>query len=367
MIATFIAIVTVSFALGCATRIGPAPATPRGGAAPASPPPWYLAPPSDSEAALYGVGSAAELPAAKSAALVDIASKLLISVRATLEDRSVVHNDHLEERIESVLVATVRDREFHAYDVVESALSGSNFYALIRVDRSRLILDAISGLRELDRDIEAGLQRASDGSSIAFYLAFVGVEPLIARAEANIELLSLLSNSFDGGPYLERHRAYRDLRERARAHAIVALLPDSESARVVGVVQELISDAGLQTGIVGAGALVADACRTLCIEIVSKWQRRYAARRHIARLTATFRLRDAAGSVAAVREHRVEATALSGWTEAEVAAAEKLRDKLAKDGILTAVGFTSDASDGLALSSTADVERRLRHGAYSVP
>ena len=136
------------------------------------------------------------------------------------------------------------------------------------------------------------------------------------------------------------------------------LLPDGESAHVVDVVQELISDAGLQTEIVETGALVADACRSLCIEIASKWHRRYAVRRYIARLTATFRLRNASGSVAAVRQHRVEATALTGQAEAEVAAAGKLRDKLAQEGILTAVGFTPDASDGLARSSAANVERR---------
>ena len=82
----------------------------------------------------------------------------------------------------------------------------------------------------------------------------------------------------------------------------------------------MISDAGLQTEIVGTRALVAHSCRSLCIEIVSDWNRRYAVRRYIATLTATFRLRNESGSVASVRQHRVEATALTGHAEAEVAA-----------------------------------------------
>ena len=99
----------------------------------AAPPPWYLAPPSDSDGSLYGVGSAPELPAAKSAALVDVASKLLISVRASHSDRRVLDNSGFSQRIESELVAQVRSRQFQAYEVVESALSGGEFVELMYV------------------------------------------------------------------------------------------------------------------------------------------------------------------------------------------------------------------------------------------
>jgi hypothetical protein len=332
------------FALGCASV---APQVSAGPVGPV-PPPWYLSPPGDDTSSFYGVGSAPGLPGAKSAALVDVASKLAVSVRATHSDRQVVTDDRFEQRIESELVSRVKSQKFKAYQVVESALSGRQYYALVRVDRNRLALDMTNSFRELDRDIASRMGRAQEGSALGYYLAYREAKPLIGRARANIELLSTLSPQFDRAPYLARYRAYQDRYETARGRAVVAILPDRESKNVTGVVQELLSDEGLQSEVVRRGARVSSACQSLCIEIETKWQQRYAVRRYISTLTAHFRVKDASGSVAAATQHRTEASSLTGYDEARGAAANKLREELSRVGILEAVGFAVSEDAGFA-------------------
>ena len=345
LLGLLVSVLVVFLAAGCAAvSRSRSPALERPTAA--APPTWYLAPPEDTEHALYGVGSASTLPVAKSVALVDVASKLMISVQSTQWDRMVLRNDQLDQHIESELVTHVRDREFQAYDVVGSALSNGMFYALVRVDRGRLVRDTLDGLRELRRDFTFRLDPAANGTSLAYYIAFREVEPSLRRAEASVELLSMLSPDFDPAPYLTQHGHYRDRYERARGRVVVALMPDGESEPVVDAVQELLSSAGMQSEVFRAESGVGDACRDVCIEIASEWSGRYAARRYMAVLTATFRVRDAAGSVASARQHQVRASALASDEEARLAAVDELREALEREGILQAVGLTPEPSAG---------------------
>jgi hypothetical protein len=347
----FVSSLVVSLLAGCASAppvSSPAPANRTAAALPT----WYLAPPTDTAGALYGVGSASALPAAKSAALVDVASKLMISVQSTLQDRTVLHNDQLDQHIESEIVAHVRDREFQAYEVVESTLSNGLFFALVRVDRSRLILDALDELRALARDLASRLDPTATQTSIAYYMAFRAVEPSLDRAEARVELLSSLSPEFDPTPYRAQHRDYRTRLERAKARVVVALIPSDESGGIVDAVQELLSSAGMQSEVLRGEIEVGEACHDVCIEITSEWSSRYAVRRYMVALTTTFKVRDADGSVISARRHQARGSALAGDKEARLAAVAKLREALEHEGVLQAVGFAPETSAGLAQSAS---------------
>jgi len=341
----------VSLLVGCASlpRVSSAPSESQTAAAL---PPWYLAPPADTAGALYGVGAATGLPAAKSAALVDVASKLTISVQSTLQDRTVLHNNQLDQRIESEIVAQVRDREFQAYDVVESALSHGQFYALVRVDRSRLILDAISELRALRGDLASRLDPTATATPIAYYTAFGAAEPGLERAEARVELLSTLSPEFNPAPWRAEHRDYRSRLEHAKARIVVALVPDDESEPIVDALQRLLSSAGMQSEVVRRQIEPGQACKDLCIEITSEWTGRYAVRRYMAALTTTFKVRHADGSVVSARQHQARGASLTGDKEARQAAVAKLQEALEREGVLQAVGFAPERPTGLAQSAS---------------
>jgi hypothetical protein len=341
----------VSLLAGCASLPRVSSPAPENRAA-AALPTWYLAPPADTAGALYGVGSASSLPGAKSAALVDVASKLMISVQSTLQDRTVLHNDQLDQHIESEIVAQVRDREFQAYDVVESALSDGLFYALVRVDRSRLIVDALDDLRAVRGDLASRLDPTATQTWTAYYMAFRAVEPSLDRAEAHVELLSTLSPEFDPAPYRAQHRGYRARLERAKARIVVALIPDDESGHILNTVQRLLSSAGMQSEVLGGEIEAAEACHDLCIEITSEWSDRYVVRRYMAALTTTFKVHDADGSVVSSRQHKARGSSLTGDKEARLAAVAKLHEALEREGVLQAVGFAPERSTGLAQAAS---------------
>jgi hypothetical protein len=330
-------VLCVLTAIGCATPVVPAPPV---ASAPASTPPtWYLTPPPDTETALYGVGSSAELPGAKSAALIDVAARLRISVRSRQVDRSVLHNDQLEQHIESELESRVRDREFRAYEVVENALSAGTYYTLVRIDRLRLIADTLAGLNELDREIASRLNLASRASPIAYKLAYGDLGPSLVRAAANVELLRMLDPAFDGAPLLARLRSYRAAYDRASREVVFELFPDADSTDVAQMVQELFAREGLQSEVIEDSHDGAALCRALCVEVATQRSSWFAARRYMTTLTSTFRVRDASGNVTAARSHAVKGTALSGYDEAAAAATLKLREDLERDGILRGIGL----------------------------
>lgn len=335
-----------SFPLAPTPPLGPA----RVSTEPASTPPdWYLTPPSDTPAALYGVGAANRLPSAKTAALVDVAGKLAISVRSRQLDRMILHDDQLSQHVESELEARVRDREFHDYEVVENAMSGDTFYTLVRVDRQRLVADTRSRLHELDRDIASRLEAAAPVSPIAYELAYSDVRPALVRAAASLKLLSALDPGFDASPYLARFRAYRTRYDQTRDEVVFALLPAPESIAVAEMVQELFAGEGLQSEVVAPEEAATRPCEGVCVEVATEWNRRFAAKRYITTLISTFRVRDASGNVSAARSHQVRATALSGYAEANQAATERLREALTRDGILTGIGLTPSTPKGLRL------------------
>lgn len=341
-----LAALLASFA--CASYVSPLPAVAHEPLS--TPPPWYLAPPRDTASALYGVGSAPRLPAAKSAALVDVAAKLVISVRARQVDRSVLHNDQLEQHFESELEARVRHREFRDYEVVESALSAGTFYALVRIDRNRLVADTLRGLIELDREIAFRLERVSEGTPVAYELAYGSALPSLGRAAASVELLRALDPQFDGSPFLSRFRTYRARYESSRDQVVFALLPGVGSTGVAEMVQELFAKEGLQSEVVPSDAEDGGACRSVCVEVEAEWSRRFAARRYLTTLTSTFRVRDASGNVTAARSHKVRGSALTGYAQASAAATEKLRQELLREGVLAAIGLgSSDEDPGLRL------------------
>jgi hypothetical protein len=315
--------------LSCA---GMDPAVPA--AAGPRPPDWYLAPPADSHVALFGVGAAADLPGAKSAALADIGAKLVVSVRAKYVERTVWQDRVLDQRIENDLELQVRDRTFHGFEVLETDLSGGVFYALVKVDRERLVRDTRASYQRLEQALEARLEPAMSRSPLEYYSAYRDARPEIDRTSEALLLLQTIEPGFDLAPHAARQRAYRDRYEWARRRLVFTLVPDEASGGLGRVVQELLSQEGFMAEM-GSEA----GCAAICVEISSTATSRYAARRYMSTVQAVFRVREASGAVAATRQHEVRGTALTGYPEATRAAMRNFQAGFERQGILSVLGL----------------------------
>jgi hypothetical protein len=297
-------------------------------------PDWYVEAPRDSEDTLFGVGSAAGLPGAKTAALIDISGRLVVSVSTTRVERTVWQGSTLDQRIETETLARVGHREFQGYEVVKSALVGETFFVLVRVDRARLFRDTHAAYRELDWETSNRLEAAMKQSPFEYYAVYRRVAPDLERVLATALLLHSIDARFDQQADVERHRAYRKRYEWARRQLVFTLLPDESSDGLGQVVQELLSKEGFRTQIRKQGE-----CAEICIEISSTATNRYAARRYLSTVSAVFRVREGAGTVAASRQHEMQGTALAGHSEANGAALRNFRDGFAEEGILNVLGL----------------------------
>jgi hypothetical protein len=298
------------------------------------PPDWYLAPPRESHAWLYGVGAATDLPGAKSAALADLGAKLVVSVRARYVERTVWRDQVLDQRIENELELQVRDRTFHGYEVVQSDLLGGDFYALVRVDRERLFRDTWSAYQELEGELYARLEPARVRSALGYYSAYRQARPELERAAEILLLLQAIEPDFAVSPHAEQQRAYRNRYEGARQGLVFTLMPDEASRALGQVVQQLLSQEGFMAEIGDEAG-----CSSICVEISSTATRRYAARRYMSTVQAVIRVREASGGVAATRQHEVRGTAITGYPEAQRAAVRSFQAGCEKQGILSVLGL----------------------------
>jgi hypothetical protein len=317
--------------LSCAAVHPTAPAalagTPR-------PPVWYLEPPRDSPAELFGVGAAADLPGAKSAALADIAAKLVVSVRAKYVERTVWRDQVLDQRIENDLELRVRESTFRGYEVQQTDLSSGVFYALVKMDRGRLYRDTWAAYQGLEGDLSARLEPAMHRSSLEYYSAYRESRPELERAAETLLLLQAIEPDFEASPHVARQRAYRDRYAGARRLLVFTLMPDKASLGLGQVVQELLSQEGLMAEMGSEGG-----CSAVCVEISSTATSRYAARRYMSTVQAVIRVREASGGVAATRRHEVRGTALTGYPEATRAAMRSFQAGFEKQGILSVLGL----------------------------
>lgn len=178
--------------LGCASAPPATVADPPRSAELAGPPPWFVTPPLDSAGAWYGAGSGSTARRAEASALGVIAQRLQVTVEAEAEASGTkeVRDDlvTVEERFEASTRLRTGAIPFSDYRLFETAVVGRTHYALIAVERARLLRHLDDRLAALVAAIEIDSARVREALPVARLMHLPAVE---ARVDEALEILSL--------------------------------------------------------------------------------------------------------------------------------------------------------------------------------
>ena len=175
-------------------------------------PAWYLNPPKDTAQYMYGVGSADDRDGAIKAALVDMVSKLGVSIESTMQTHQESFGKYYANSInQSDIKSKVSQIRINNYEVVDAKrISYRQFVVLVKTDKRKfakgLKKEIDAKLAELEKRYKTALQ--SDRIS-----RFNTLKQMAKEAKEllpNIYILSQLDGTFDEKSYLQRVQRLRD-------------------------------------------------------------------------------------------------------------------------------------------------------------
>jgi hypothetical protein len=120
-------------------------------------PSWYLSPPKNNSAYLYGVGSAGNSEEANLIALKNLIEKLSVKISASFtsdKQESRVNDDSIfEASINQDIYSEVQQIEISNYEIDRSVQKKQNIYVLIKVKRDEIFNNYLKELKAADRKI----------------------------------------------------------------------------------------------------------------------------------------------------------------------------------------------------------------------
>ena len=179
-------------------------------------PAWYLKPPASDMHALYGVGEGRDKKEALSNALSSILATLSVSISSQYSAKSVIKEGHINSQDATYVNETqseVKKIRISNYQIVQSAVLGFKKYAvLVKVDRVKFFK---SLRQELDQDFtELEIWEQKKKGTVLQKLAFYNrVANKMADLKNRLTVMSVLNDSFDPKPYLQKYETLLSRRD----------------------------------------------------------------------------------------------------------------------------------------------------------
>ncbi len=213
---------------GCGKKPAPAPH-----AKPKPLPAWYLNPPKDDAHYLYGVGSAEDRDSALKAALVDMISKLGVSIESSMESsQETIGKFYANSVNKSNIKAQVSQIKINNYEVVKAErISYRQFVILVKTDKKELA----SGLKkEVDRKLQEMEKQFAQSKSYDRIKRYNTLKALSKEASAllpTIYIVAQLDPSFDEKSYTKRIERIRNAFEKEKNALVFNLHPTTSHAK----------------------------------------------------------------------------------------------------------------------------------------
>ncbi len=197
-------------------------------------PSWYLNPPKDDARYMYGVGSAEDRDAAIKAALVDMVSKLGVSIESSMESTQETLNNYYANSVsKSTIKAQVSKIRISNYEVVAAQrISYREFAVLIKSDKHALF----AGLKkEVDGKLEQMKERLKLAKSMDRLSRYNLKKKLAQEAKeltANVYILAQLRPDFNDKPYLQEIQRIQEAFEKEKAQLAFGVFAKNKEASI---------------------------------------------------------------------------------------------------------------------------------------
>jgi len=177
-------------------------------------PQWYLNAPANTGVFLYGEGEDAKLENAKSEALNNMASRLVVSVSSTLQTntKSTLSDGKASysKDVSKDVKVEVQKIKFTNAIVDKSIAIDGKFYLLMKVNRIELFEQKKGEFDSKDGRIDELYNSLKGKSKLAQIHLLQDIYPLVVEAKAQTIVLNAINNEFDYATYTKKYDKYID-------------------------------------------------------------------------------------------------------------------------------------------------------------
>ena len=304
-------------------------------AKPVALPQWVKSPPRDNAESFFGIGEGKDIERAKSAALADIAGKLMTSVASDTTIRTVANANKVEEDFRRSVKTQVQDTKLSHFEVVELQESRQGYWALIKLSRAQLISSTARQWNDKDDRVVADMQRFKAYSVLERYLLSSEIEPQLVKARSLMLLLRSADPSFDYKKHNSQYLDYEGRVKNAKHQLQFSVQTDRSGKQVAKSLVDLLSAEGFKANITRSKS-------SANIEIETQIKYLSAGREKMAQLKTLFSTSDAKGRVIANKEYTAAGSSLTSNDMAMQQAVADLKYTIEDQGVLYSLGLEKD-------------------------
>lgn len=177
-------------------------------------PSWYFNPPLDNETSWYGVGEGSSLRQAKENALIDVASKLSVTISSKISNTTTQITTGaatlLNKNVNINQESEVKKISFNDVEVLSSTHNDTKALVLVGVNKAKFLSDQARTLNDTVKDIKALKAISVDKSILERYQKFQAIAPDVEKAKTIISILATFDPSFNRMQMINIMRDYRD-------------------------------------------------------------------------------------------------------------------------------------------------------------
>jgi len=297
-------------------------------------PSWYLNPPSNNGASLYGVGDGRTIDEAKTSALNAIAASLSTTVSSEFKKSESTQSFNGDENAYrsalNTIKAQVKEMEFNDYQVIRNQVSSGKVLVLVEVSRARLFQNQKEKLDRYSQELAREEKNIARQSPLK--KAFLYSEQLMKTQKLqSMALLSKTINSdFDTSPYLKQAADFKQAQRDTINSTKVHVSADTQGRLFIDTLKEGLNKAGFKT---------VPAKAETNIHIKNNFQLDEIYGFKIAKATLSFSTNDAKHKTIATRSITVSGKSRYDYDKAKANAAQALARKIDKEGIYTLLGI----------------------------
>ncbi len=294
-------------------------------------PKWYISPKDNDSQSLYGVGEGYSLEEATKAALGDAAGRLIISISSESNLLREENQNSTNEEIRQQIKQNVEKIDFVGFRVSNSKKIGPKLYAEIEIERDPFIAAQKEKMLFLDRqiiDIEKNISKQN----------------VIQKRNSLIQTLDLAKQSEILARILQSNGEKSHLQEKlniiANAQNQLNKMTDKIEFFIISDSSDIKSaiSTALNRERIKISPMQKNSPEQIVINIISKVKTGNVYGSYITKINIEFQNKSA-DKIIASNLIEVSGSSIISDKESYMAAAEALKDKISKDGILKILGI----------------------------
>ncbi len=195
-------------------------------------PHWYLHPPKDSKHYLYGIGSGIDRKSAVKTALIDMISKLSVSIESTMHIKEETYGEYFANSISQSDIKThISSIQINNFEILKTALiSYRQIAVLLRTDRYKLAKSIQMEIETQLSEFEHLYKRAKKADRISRYNTLKQIAAKAEKLLPYIYILSQLNASDSNSDFLQRVKKLQNGFQKEQSSLLFSLHTSNKEA-----------------------------------------------------------------------------------------------------------------------------------------